>query len=384
MPSSPPDSRPPAAPPAPLRLGAVIVSTVLALVFAEWLLAGPLRPEVASTRDAAWQARLADMHRALYESDPELVYRPRPGARFPMDYGAAAFNGQGLREPAETALVPTAAHRVAVLGDSLVWGELLAQEDALPAVLGRAQGPGVEVLNAGVTGFGTEQERLWYRRALRPLHPDTVVLVFCLNDFLIQSGPYGQHGDAARLRAQAEERAWLDAVAPIRNETVSRRWLEERRGSGNQLAAALRHLLRWHRLFSLPGGYTDELLISAAEPGRQAGVAAALTGLGADLAEDGVNAVLVISPALYWWHRYQWTGVHRWVRSTAAAAGFRVIDPLDSWRGMDPDSFRFPGDNLHYSAKGVRELVKVLAPHLASLPPPARPAARPASTPPAG
>lgn len=339
-----------------------MASTVASLALAEWLLAGPLRPQVTAERDAAWQDATREMHRALHQTDPELVYVPRPGARVEMDYGPAAFNTQGLREPGPVALEPGPGTRVAVLGDSLVWGELLAQSDAVPAALDRALGDGFEVLNFGVTGYATAQEAGWYRRRVRDFSPDVVVLVFCLNDFLHMSGPLHLYGSDPARAAWASERAWLDDIASLRNETISAAWLRERRGAGSQLRAAARHIVRWHRLFTLPGGYVDEIRLAAASPERAAGVRRALDQLGEDLEADGVPGVLVISPALYWWHRYQWDDVHAQVREMGEGAGFVVVDPIEGWRGDDPRPMRFDGDNLHYTAEGATRLAEVIAP----------------------
>lgn len=344
------------------RVGLGLMATALALAAAEALLGGPLRPALTHARDAAWREQLDAMHRALHRADPALVYAPRPGAAVQMPYGRAAFNAQGLREDHPVAATPGPDHRVVVLGDSLVWGELLAREEAIPAALDRALGPGFEVLNAGVTGYATAQEAAWYRRAVRPLSPDTVVLVFCLNDLLTFSGPFHHHASSAQRSAYAAERAWLEAAAPVRNETVSALWWAERSGEGSQLAAAARHLWRWHRLFTLPGGYTDEFLIAAGDPQRVAAVGAALDRLGEDLRADGVRPILVISPGLYWWHRYPWAGVHAAVRDRGEAAGFSVLDPLPAWAEDDPEPFRFPGDNLHYTAYGAERLAAEVAP----------------------
>lgn len=345
------------------RLLLAVAAGALAIFGAEALLAGPLRPELHDLRDDAWQERLRAMHATLYQADPELVYVPRPGAAVRMDYGLAAFDERGLRV-SERGASPTAEQRVIVLGDSLVWGELLPAEDSLPAALGDALGPTAEVLNLGVSGYDTTQEAGWYLRAGRPLHPDAVVLVYCLNDMLIQSGPHELYATAEGQRALAAERRWLDAQAPLRNETVNRLWWQERGGDGAQLLAALRHIGRWHRLHTLPGGYVDDYLLAARDPARVARARGSLALLGAAIRQDGARPILVLSPALYWWHRYQWDEVHDAVRAAGQAAGFQVVEPLERWRGGDPEPLRFPGDNLHYTAEGNRRLARIIAQEL--------------------
>lgn len=330
------------------RLGLVVAGLIVGVLLVEWLLGGPLRPPVVAERDAAWRAQTLALHTTLYEPDPELGYRPRPDVAVQMDYGVARHDRWGFR--GEGVELVASAPRIAMLGDSLVWGELLAEEDTLPR---RLEGElGLEVLNAGVSGFDTVQEVAWYERRVRAFEPDLVVLVVCLNDLLTMSGPLQVHGGAERLAAYEEEQAWLEQQAPFRNETVSQLWFDARSGEGSQVLAALDHAWSWHRLFSLPGGYVDEPLLSLRDPARVAAFREAVGRLGQVLAEDGTPGVLVVSPGLYWWHRYPWDAVHELARSAGEAAGLLVLDPLPDWRGGSPEGWRFEGDNLHYNARG--------------------------------
>jgi hypothetical protein len=67
--------------------------------------------------------------------------------------------------------------------------------------LEQALGPGVEVVNAGVSGWGTDQEFLYLCRAGFALHPDVVVLGFCmLNDVLNDMLPHELFGSAPKPR----------------------------------------------------------------------------------------------------------------------------------------------------------------------------------------
>jgi lysophospholipase L1-like esterase len=332
-----------------------LLSLVLSLLVAEALLRGPLRPELLQTRDADWQIRTRVLHARLHQPDPALIYTPRPGAVVEMDYGVVAVNDAGGRGPTPSA-------RIAMLGDSLVWGELLAESDTISARL--AGHLGEPVSNFGVTGYSTAQEAGWYVRVVRPEGPEVVVVVYCLNDMLMMSGPLHLYADRATRDAWIAERAWIEQAAPLRNESISRLWLTSR-GDGIQLLAALSHAARWLRLFTLPGGYTDEFLLAAADPGRRAATASALADLGTAIRADGAEPVLVISPALYWWHRYQWGDLHRFIAQSGADAGFSVLDPP---REGEPDDLRFPGDNLHYTPAGAEWIAARIAAFLRQTP----------------
>lgn len=94
-----------------------------------------------------------------------------------------ATNRHGWRGPApESARVPGRA-RVLVLGDSFTEGGQVDDADLFTTRLA-AQVPGVEVVNAGVGGFGTVQEYLLLRDEGLALAPDLVLVVVYDNDWI--------------------------------------------------------------------------------------------------------------------------------------------------------------------------------------------------------
>ena len=110
--------------------------------------------------------------------DPELGWRYRPGyAR-----GADRINEQGTRNLRRYAPVPPPdAVRVAVFGDSFVYGNEVGTADSWPSRV-EAIDPRFEVPNYGVGGYGADQALLRYRRDGLTLHPQIVVLGFTPDD----------------------------------------------------------------------------------------------------------------------------------------------------------------------------------------------------------
>ncbi len=108
---------------------------------------------------------------------------PRP---WPVEFEATVkINSLGLRGP-EVTDVPEGGYRVLVLGDSLTAAFEVEYEETFAAILERQlteeMGAPVQVINAGVRGYGTDQELLYYRERGRKLEPDLVILVSAFND----------------------------------------------------------------------------------------------------------------------------------------------------------------------------------------------------------
>lgn len=117
------------------------------------------------------------------------MFRGSPEARWEPTPGVAGFNADGFLGPLLP--IPRQAHtpRLALLGDSCThWGDP-PYGVVLRELLARRWGEPVEVLNAGVAGYSSEQGlyRLQYRVAV--YKPDIVILYFGWNDHVIGTTP---------------------------------------------------------------------------------------------------------------------------------------------------------------------------------------------------
>jgi hypothetical protein len=95
------------------------------------------------------------------------------------------FNTQGLRGPEVAIPKPAGTFRALVLGDSVVEGAQVGEEATMAGRLRQelasvAGGKRVEVVNAGVAGFGTGQQLLYLEREGLAYQPDLIVLVFTI------------------------------------------------------------------------------------------------------------------------------------------------------------------------------------------------------------
>src|SRR5262245_17600376 len=88
------------------------------------------------------------------------------------------YNSLGLRD---IEFDPQLNRTILFLGDSLVWGYVVEDAERFTDLL-RPQLPGFAIVNAGITGYGTDQEYLLLGRLWERIKPDVVVLVVCVDN----------------------------------------------------------------------------------------------------------------------------------------------------------------------------------------------------------
>lgn len=127
--------------------------------------------------------------RRYIEYDPVLGWRKTPGARAVYDrrdfHSEFRINSRGLRGPERSLTRTTGSPRILALGDSFVEAFMLNDEPMLTARLEArllARGCRAEVINAGTSGYSTDQEYLFYREEGRKYQSDVVVLFVYHND----------------------------------------------------------------------------------------------------------------------------------------------------------------------------------------------------------
>ncbi len=133
----------------------------------------------------------------LYVGDPALHHRMAANwsGFFPeeivQEVGRAEVpirtNSLGLRSPEITLAKPRDTFRILVLGDSVTFGWSLRGEDTYASQLASLlatlrPNQRVEVINSGVSGYGTWQELRWLQETGLALDPDVIIVQTHLND----------------------------------------------------------------------------------------------------------------------------------------------------------------------------------------------------------
>lgn len=183
--------------------------------------------------------------------DPYRGVALRPNAEgWWREEGAAyvKINSAGLRDREHLKQKPPNTFRIAVLGDSFADALQVPMEETFWAVLERRlqqcpnfAGKQVEVINFGVSGYGTAQELITLRREAWQYSPDLVLLTVTLGNDLRDNSPalsldgarpfFVYHGDQLVLD---------DSMLTARNDSFRFRLQES--AFGRAIAGLLRHL----------------------------------------------------------------------------------------------------------------------------------------------
>jgi len=140
-------------------------------------------------------------------------------------------NSQGFRDDEEYRYAkPATRLRVLVLGDSHTQGYEVGQSATFSSVLEnqlRAAGLDAEVLNTGISGFGTAEELMFLKHEGMKYRPDAVVVAFYGNDFEdnIKSGLYRL--DAGQLRVQKTSHTPGVSAIRLMNAVPGAFWLSQ-------------------------------------------------------------------------------------------------------------------------------------------------------------
>ena len=157
-----------------INLSLIIISTLFALLLSEIALRlmglNPLY--VSPERDRFWK----------YDSLLGWAHQPGQEGIFetPQFHTVVRINENGLRDRGHSYERQNDIERILVLGDSFAWGYGVEESERFSQLLEEALG--AEVINAGVSGYSTDQELLWYRNEGIKYETDLVILVFAGND----------------------------------------------------------------------------------------------------------------------------------------------------------------------------------------------------------
>ncbi len=134
-----------------------------------------------------WVGRHSDTMFQVIEFDARLGWRMRPGIQASVDFVdregiAVRSNRWGFWDGAWEERGRSGRCRVACLGDSFTWGLGVSRQERFSDRLASLDA-GLEVMNFGMPGYGSDQALLTWRHLARRFRPEVVVLTVFENDF---------------------------------------------------------------------------------------------------------------------------------------------------------------------------------------------------------
>jgi lysophospholipase L1-like esterase len=382
-----------------LGMSTILVVAALELIF--WLVGYRPLYQVYSKPEAFWKYDPVRGWALQPNTEGEFV-GPRP---FPIAFRALVhinslgFRGGELPTPSKTG------HRILLLGDSQAAGFEVPENHTYAAIVEqqvtRDLGVPVQVVNAAVRGYGTDQAYLLYRNQGRALHPDVVVYHATANDPEDDTTlhrirrPFGKPAFALQPDGSLRMVGYpipkyplcsayrLDSNFHIRRiDTLRTRvfcWLDTRLADHSALFSfVVTRIEQNPRLINLlyglgspkeePTGRLDSGSAIPAIPARavvgdaspQLDYAHRLTSalirnLAAMARQDGARFVLLIQQA-----DLRQLDVQGFQRD-----GIEIVQP-DEALGPDPAAVRFPNDG-HLNELGHRRIAGILGPRIAKL-----------------
>jgi lysophospholipase L1-like esterase len=286
------------------------------------------------------------------------VWRFEPGAHWSTRVGGhpVSINALGFRDR-EFGPKRPGVFRILVLGDSVTFGHGQPAEVAFPRVLEErlgAAGYRVEVLNAGIPGWSTYQQRRFYEDEGSRLEPDLVLVGFVLNDVTeIQRGLIElQLGTGMRLVRWINWLAERSAAVAALKRAFASAFAPQEREVGSVLELALR---------------PDAPEVRHA----MQSTFAELERLQELCSQHGAKLGLVLFPFRFQLEKSGLEAPQRQLRAFAEAHGIPVLDTLPVLREQGPDAVLMDAD--HLTPLGHRLAAEAIGAWLAQqslLPPP--------------
>jgi lysophospholipase L1-like esterase len=151
----------------------------------------------------------------VYRYDADLGWAPVPnaGAEFTGSRTVSVQNNSmGLRDIEHDR---GGKPRILFIGDSFTWGFDVEAKDRFTEIL-RQRMPRADIVNAGVPGYGTDQEYLYLEKLWGMLKPDVVVLIFCSdNDRFDNTSNRRYDGYYKPYLAQTRDGQWEFRGRPV-------------------------------------------------------------------------------------------------------------------------------------------------------------------------
>lgn len=276
-----------------------------------------------------------------------------------------AFNAFGLRDAERSPQPAPGTVRVLALGDSVTFGMGVPQDLTYPrqaeALLSRARGAPVEVLNMGMPGYNTLHQLAQLRELGLSLQPKIVVVGFLYNDIELSSGQRGEGvvKEKEQVSLGRQIKSGINAAALwLKKNSLFVAWVSPR--IGNAL-----------RPFGVKGlgqvGEIKDQYVDSNPNWRR--MQEALLEMKRITAERGIELVVMVIPAMtrFTDAAYPIKEYHEAVAGFCRENGIKVLDLLPKFWGQDGRQYWISTTDGHPNAEGQRRMAVALAEFLAPM-----------------
>ncbi len=336
-----------------INLALLILSTAFAFLLSEIALRlmgwSPLY--VSPERERFWK----------YDSLLGWAHQPGQEGIFetPQFRTIVRINQKGLRDRDHSYERPNDTRRILVIGDSFAWGYGVEESERFSQVLETSLG--VEVINAGVSGYSTDQELLWFRGEGVKYETDLVIVVFAGNDV---GENYQQLVYTIYYKPQfvREEGHLVLTGYPVPRTSLQGKLiysLSQRSALAYFLVQRYFDLLSSYRNFRVNSDNANAPVSGISPAGEPFELTIALLDELRNIAESKAAKFMIVATDR-WWNGPSGETYKDFI-DTLQTEGFLVLD-VESRSGFDPGEMLIPDDG-HWSRAGhafVAEKIEAL------------------------
>lgn len=291
-----------------------------------------------------------------FRPDPDLIWSLKSDWRgAELNGEPVTINSRGLRGPEVDLSRERPAKRILFLGDSVTFGDGLAEGLTIPDQL-RGElnnwfsAPSIEVLNAGVPGYSTFQSAGYYRLRGKLLEPDLVLLGFCFNDVTERYTSLAAYG--------GERFFMLNVDTSVGMSWPRRLW--QRTATRHALVSLLRNEAKRGEHYRVGKLWTDPTAPHIVEAWQL--VYGEIDRLAEAASSSGARLAVVIYPyAFQLADGNRGDGPQRTLIGHLQSRGILFCDLLQPMKQQDAPAHVLFQDDNHFSALGSRLVAKQIA-----------------------
>jgi lysophospholipase L1-like esterase len=272
------------------------------------------------------------------------------------------INSRGLRGPEVEPRKLPGVRRIAFLGDSNTFGFGIEEGGRFSDLLARMV-PGIEALNCGVFGYGTDQEAIYLERQLLGFAPDMVVLAVSAGD--LSDVMSSVNGGASKPFCRLIDGKFTLNNVPVPKSTplLSSRALTSRTKVFLYRHSHLFRLVQ-ARLLAMNRYMTD----TVQEMDEREGFAVMveiIRGMARVCRESGIDFKVLLISHGGWIEggkrdRTVQIGYYGPLKQALTSTGIAVVDPTDSFVAWQGEPLFFTQDAVHLTPEGNRMLANIL------------------------